>query len=716
MGKVLKTVTLILMLNVMLFAETVTGKLVDQEGRGIPGLQLKLYIAEKVYTTNSISDGTFSFSDITEVKESRLPENFSISQNYPNPFNPKTRIDLNFPERSSVKVNVYNSIGQCVKSIEEKSFSAGTGYLDLELNGLANGVYIARITINDKYSVSKKLMLLYGSQHLITATKVTAPKLERKNAGTKIDSLVVTGANVYKTSFTDLPLIQLNTLDLGSISMPHPCPETPTINYAGQIYNTIQIGRQCWLKENMNVGEMITYNKLQTDNGKIEKYCYADDSSNCTKYGGLYVWDEAMQYRQTENAQGICPQGWHIPAMAEIYDTLNAYTKGNGNLLKREDQGTGSGKGTNITGFSVLLAGYYLPKVSGFYHLNFATQFFSSKAYSTNCFGMLTSAESNSINSIFVTKSSGGSIRCLKDGNSITPNTPALSSPLNGAANINTSPTLIWNSSDYALDYYLQVSTDSLFRDFVIDKYYLTETRYFITNLKDFTKYYWRVRGQNGASSSGWSNMWSFTTGSSSITGAPCPGTPTVNYAGQTYNTVLIGTQCWLKENLNVGNMIKGSEDQLNNGRIEKYCYDNDSANCTKYGGLYQWDETMQYQAAEKAQGICPPGWHIPAWSEYKSLIALVKYNGNILKRQYEGYGNGIGTNETGFSALIAGLRASYDGNFYHFGLEGNFWSTAEYSNVHSYYMVLSGGDNSIEVRWYLKKYAYSVRCLKDEN
>jgi len=77
--------------------------------------------------------------------------------------------------------------------------------------------------------------------------------------------------------------------------------------------------------------------------------------------------------------------------------------------------------------------------------------------------------------------------------------------------------------------------------------------------------------------------------------GLPCPGMPTVVYGGQTYNTVQIGTQCWLKENLNIGTKIPGTQNQANNGTIEKYCYNNDEANCAIYGGLYQWNEMMQY-------------------------------------------------------------------------------------------------------------------------
>jgi len=104
----------------------------------------------------------------------------------------------------------------------------------------------------------------------------------------------------------------------------------------------------------------------------------------------------------------------------------------------------------------------------------------------------------------------------------------------------------------------------------------------------------------------------------------PCLGTPTVTYEGQTYNTVQVFSQCWLKENLNVGMMIQSSEDMTDNDIIEKYCYDNDPTNCDIYGGLYQWWEMMQYSIQQGLQGICPPGWHIPRDEELKILDGAV--------------------------------------------------------------------------------------------
>jgi len=106
--------------------------------------------------------------------------------------------------------------------------------------------------------------------------------------------------------------------------------------------------------------------------------------------------------------------------------------------------------------------------------------------------------------------------------------------------------------------------------------------------------------------------------------GMQCPGTPAVSYGGKTYSTVLIGDQCWFRENLNVGNMIAGTIEQSNNGTIEKYCYGNILANCNSYGGLYQWPEAMKYQGTAGAQGICPTGWHLPTDMDYTVLTTFL--------------------------------------------------------------------------------------------
>ena len=128
-------------------------------------------------------------------------------------------------------------------------------------------------------------------------------------------------------------------------------------------------------------------------------------------------------------------------------------------------------------------------------------------------------------------------------------------------------------------------------------------------------------------------------------------GIQQVTYGGVTYNTVKIGDQCWLKENMNVGVMIDSLQASTDNDTIEKYCYNNDTALCATYGGLYTWDETMQYVTTPGTQGVCPPGWHIPTSAEFTTLISTVGGDGHTLKQAGVGTGSGAGTNTSGFSS-----------------------------------------------------------------
>lgn len=214
-------------------------------------------------------------------------------------------------------------------------------------------------------------------------------------------------------------------------------------------------------------------------------------------------------------------------------------------------------------------------------------------------------------------------------------------------------------------------------------------------------------------------------------TNIPCPGTPTVVYEGQTYNTIQIFSQCWLKENLNVGTMINNDQDQTNNGIIEKYCYNNSPDSCNKYGGLYKWDEMMQYTSQQGVQGICPPGWHLPTNEEWKVLEGAVdsKYRigdgiwesygtcgldaGTNLKTTSGWYDNGQGTDLFSFSGLPGGYSC-YNIDFYNIGLIGYWWT----SSVWDYYI---SWDRSLyynypEAMHYYDNvlYDYSVRCLRN--
>lgn len=184
-------------------------------------------------------------------------------------------------------------------------------------------------------------------------------------------------------------------------------------------------------------------------------------------------------------------------------------------------------------------------------------------------------------------------------------------------------------------------------------------------------------------------------------------------WGGDVYPTVLIGNQCWFAKNLNIGTRINADQNQTNNSIIEKYCYDNVEINCVTYGGLYQWHEAMQHSTTPGAQGICPPGWHIPTFAELQTLASAVGNNGNSLKAIGQGTGNGAGTNTSGFSALLAGYRVS-SGSFSHLGSTAYFWSSTEYLTSQAYYLSLSLISSNINLTSRNRNDGFSVRCVKD--
>lgn len=189
-------------------------------------------------------------------------------------------------------------------------------------------------------------------------------------------------------------------------------------------------------------------------------------------------------------------------------------------------------------------------------------------------------------------------------------------------------------------------------------------------------------------------------------------GVSKVSYGGKDYNTVLIGSQCWLKENLDVGAMINGYTNSTNDSTIEKYCYGNAPSSCNTYGGLYQWNEAMQYSTTPGTQGICPPGWHLPTLAEFQTLSSSVGGDGNALKAIGQGTGGGAGTNTSGFSALLAGIRSN-SGSFGGLGSFTRFWSSTE-SATNAYRLDLVNSGSTVTFASDAKDFGFSVRCIRD--
>ncbi|MCX6355858.1 MAG: hypothetical protein NTZ78_13295 [Candidatus Aureabacteria bacterium] len=199
-----------------------------------------------------------------------------------------------------------------------------------------------------------------------------------------------------------------------------------------------------------------------------------------------------------------------------------------------------------------------------------------------------------------------------------------------------------------------------------------------------------------------------------------CGNSITDSRDGKIYTTVQIGTQCWMRKNLNVGTMIPNSVDQTNNSTIEKYCYGNSETNCTSDGGIYQWNEMMQYVTNEGAQGICPDGWHAPTdedWHTLENGQASGSCNparigtwdcapaGTTLRP-------GGGSN---FDLLYAGNRCGDTGDpsFNFRGERGLYWSSTEGDTGKAWFRQHQD-DNTILRQQYVKPYGYPVRCIKN--
>lgn len=196
-----------------------------------------------------------------------------------------------------------------------------------------------------------------------------------------------------------------------------------------------------------------------------------------------------------------------------------------------------------------------------------------------------------------------------------------------------------------------------------------------------------------------------------------------LSYSGKNYNTVLIGSQCWFRDNLNVGTRINAASGsyQTNNGVAEKFCYDNLESNCDVYGGIYEWHELMKYTTTPGAQGLCPPDWHIPTDGEWTTLTTFLggeALAGGPLKEAGTVHWtspNTGATNSSDFTALPAGNWDSSNPAFYSLGQFTMFWTSSQSSMNLSWYRFLAYDSQSI-VRGNdgYQPDGASVRCLKN--
>jgi uncharacterized protein (TIGR02145 family) len=200
-----------------------------------------------------------------------------------------------------------------------------------------------------------------------------------------------------------------------------------------------------------------------------------------------------------------------------------------------------------------------------------------------------------------------------------------------------------------------------------------------------------------------------------------------LNDDGNTYASVSIGNQVWMKENLKTTKYNDGtaiSEITENNdwktfGIGAGYCwYQNDQSTYKdKYGALYNWE-------AVNSNKLCPVGWHVPSDTEWQQLQAFLSQNGHhneegtALKTTAEWtdqWGNplGQGTDNYGFSAYPAGARTE-TGAFTNKGMSSTWWTSNEFSDAAAISYGVSAYNNFLSKGSSSKSFGRSVRCIKD--
>ena len=529
------------------------------------------------------------------------------------------------------------------------------------------------------------------------------------------------------------------------------CDSTFTDSRNNQVYTTQLYGNQCWMTKNLNIGTKISSSQDQTWNASdsIFKYCYNDDTSKCTTYGGYYQWGEIVQFKggasdtsfgitpPTDTTRGICPKGWYIPdhdawctLLIDLDDSVNCnidgFTGHDIGIIARLPNGTGNAnwltslyQGNNASFFAAIGAGildyyrewYLMWEEEHFWSLS---QYYPYDPRSAADVSFTYWSTQVNINPS-TPKNQAFSVRCFKDCGS----TPSAPSP---GTNISHPSWIIWewdtvpsavgyawsstNNYDSAIDvgtntYYSQMSLkcDTAYTSYVWA--YSECTHSLVTTLHDSTL----------------------------ACPPPCGSAFADPRDGTIYNTTLIGNQCWMATNLNYGMMIHGDSNQL--VAEKKYCYHDSINNCNIYGGLYQWGEAMNFQwgvsdstlwnpvPIDFVQGACPPGWHIPSLEEFTLLADSLNgwWNAGYHMKEILYYQHWLppdpADNLSLFTALGAGIVSGHQ--FSQIKYASYYWTTTE-PNFHQAW------DPDLQDSWYMlslsgcneKSDGFSVRCIRN--
>ncbi len=196
---------------------------------------------------------------------------------------------------------------------------------------------------------------------------------------------------------------------------------------------------------------------------------------------------------------------------------------------------------------------------------------------------------------------------------------------------------------------------------------------------------------------------------------------PVIDIDGNGYDTVVIGTQTWMKQNLNSTHYRNGdtipnvtNNTSWSNLTTGAYCnYNNNSTYATTYGRMYNWYTVVD------TRNLCPTGWHVPSdaeWTVLTDYLGGASIAGGKLKEAgltHWQSPNAGATNETGFTALPGGYRGS-NATYGDIGYAGCWWSSTAITTTFVWYRYINNNYSSANGFDNTKTYGFSVRCLKD--
>ena len=532
------------------------------------------------------------------------------------------------------------------------------------------------------------------------------------------------------------------------------------VDYDGNYYDGVLIGTQCWMKQNLRVTHFPDGNAIPLGTTYQNTPCYYENTAlNIAKVGLLYNWYAVMNNAVSSDSrpsgvQGICPDGWHLPSHAEwvlmlsyvssrsIYrcnDNPSYITKSLASNTGWYDYGstcvTGWNQSTNnATRFSACPSSYWdneFKSPSSDVRFWTSTQYNGDYAYFIGVYASWSTPENT-----YWYKDKGMSVRCVRDATlanldgqtvpvvttSAVTNVSAISATSGGnitsdGGAVVTARGICWSTTENPT-----VSGDHTTDGNGVGNFVST-----MTGLEPNTTYYVRAYATNAVGTA-YGETVTFITA-----GQPCPGTPTVSdYDGNQYATVLVGQQCWMKENLRTKHYSDGSAVQ--------YKYPNGQASTQNtYGLLYDWQGVMHGANSSNGnpsfvQGICQVGWHLPSLAEWEQFATYVGGNqayrcdnnsGYIAKAlaasngwsNYQwnscnaGY-NQATNNATGFTATPAGYW--WNNNYNDFAVESDCWAATQSNNENAYRLRIRYDDAYLNSYSVSKNYWLSVRCVKD--